>query len=236
MRKFCLVLSFIATTASLAPATAATMEFYTIEAPPLTMVKGDRHGILGDILMEALRRAGHEINLVEAPWRHAQQVVADGEDLLIIFARTAEREPHYTWIADIYTLERTFATKQRKAMIVVGQGTPQEALLLQEGVDPGYLVRLPVEGNEVELLARGRIDAWFNSSTETLWKWRNSGKFERIVLGKVITSDEMYVACSKKCSPDVVQAIAKAVESMKQDGTVEKIVHSYLRGESGSRK
>jgi polar amino acid transport system substrate-binding protein len=239
VRKAYLLIGFaIAMSASIS-AKAREIEIFTIDAPPLTVVADEKHGILGDILFEAMKRAELQAKVTVLPWRRAQDTVEAGEDQLIIFARTAERDTKFTWIAPIFTLERTFATlgapidsieqaKTKNVTIMVGQGTPQEDLLLKSGIDKEKLQRQAVGRSEVEMLVSGRADAWFNGTPETLWKWKQSGQSQKIVLGKAITADEMYVACSKKCSPDVVQPIAKAINAMKQDGTIKKITDGYL--------
>jgi len=239
MRKSYLAIGLAVAMAGSLSAKARDIEFYTIDAPPLTVVTDEKHGILGDILFEAMKRANLQVKVTVLPWRRAQDTVEAGEDQLIIFARTAERDSKFTWIAPIFTLERTFATlnapidtieqaKAKNLTIMVGQGTPQEDLLLKSGIDKEKLQRQAVGRSEVEMLVSARADAWFNGTPETLWKWKQSGQQQKIVLGKAITSDEMYVACSKKCSSDVVQPIAKAIDTMKQDGTIKKIVDGYL--------
>jgi polar amino acid transport system substrate-binding protein len=167
-------------------------------------------------------------------------MVATGEDMLIIpFARTPEREPNYTWIANIYSVERTFATldapldsieqaRTKGSTILVGQGTAQEQLLLKNGIDKSHLQSQAVGMSEIEMLLAGRVSAWLNSTPETLWKWKQSGHKEKLFIGKPIASDDVYVACSKKCSSDITGPIGKAIEAMRQDGSIKKIVDKYL--------
>lgn len=221
-------------------ANAETLEIYTLNAPPLTMEGADKHGIDGDVLLEAVRRAGFKANLNFIPWRRGQSIVESGENLLIIpFSRTAERETRFTWIAPILELERSFATlekpidsiEQAKAegkTILVGMGSAQEAMLMAHGIDKKYRIEQVIGLSEVQMLTTGRVDTWFNSSLETLWKWKNSGEKRKAVIGKAVSSDTSYVACSKKCSRDIVEPIRKAIESMREDGTIKKIVDGYL--------
>jgi polar amino acid transport system substrate-binding protein len=82
--------------------------------------------------------------------------------------------------------------------------------------------------NEVEMLKTGRVDTWFNSTAETLWKWKAAGETSKITIGKPVARDTIYLACSKKCSVEISVAIAKAIESMSVDGSMKKIIDSYL--------
>jgi polar amino acid transport system substrate-binding protein len=243
MKKLILIAGMVLAFASAREASARTLEIYTLDAPPLVIEQGDNHGIHGDVLLEAVKRAGFEAKLVFLPWRRGQDTVANGEDMLIIpLARTPEREPIYTWISNIYTVERTFATidapldsidqvKSKKATVLVGQGSAQEQLLLKNGVDKAQLQSQVIGKSEIEMLLSGRVNAWLNSTPETLWKWKQSGHKEKVFIGKAIASDDVYVACSKKCSTDITGPIGKAIDGMRQDGTIKKIIDKYLAGE-----
>jgi polar amino acid transport system substrate-binding protein len=240
-KLFLLVAGMAMALTSAREAAARTLEIYTLDAPPLVIEKGDNHGIHGDVLLEAVKRAGFDAQLVFLPWRRGQITVANGVDLLIIpFARTPEREPNYTWIANIYTVERTFATldapidsieqaKSRNTLIMVGQGATQGDFLRNNGIS--NLQSQPVGVSEIEMLTKGRVTSWFNSTPETLWKWKQSGHKEKLFIGKPITSDEVWVACSKKCSSDITGPIAEAIDAMRQDGSLKKIIDKYLSGE-----
>lgn len=227
--------------AAAAPAMADALKIYSVDAPPMTMDQADQHGFVADITLEALKRAGYPGEIIFDPWKRGQQEVAEGENLLIIpFARTPAREPHYTWIAKIFTTERSFATvgksidsfEQAKAeltSIIVGQGTAQEELLKAKGFTQTQLRTLKVGQRETEVLSPKGDEAWFNGTPETLWKWKKSGRPEKIVIGKPVSSDDIYLACSLKCSPQIVETLKTAVDAVIADGTAQRISDQYLK-------
>jgi polar amino acid transport system substrate-binding protein len=240
MKKNLLAVSLLIAALWSYAANARVLKIYTLDAPPLTMDSVDKHGLVGDVLLEALHRAGFEGEFLFVPWRRGQSEVERGEDLLIIpFSRIADREERYTWIAPIFELERTFATlgeaidsidqaKALKKVILVGMGSAQEELLSDNGIDKAHRPSQVIGNSEIEMLTSGRVDAWFNSTAETLWKWKVAGEKRKLTIGKPVSKDTSYVACSKKCSPEIVAPIAQAIESMRQDGSMQRIINHYL--------
>ncbi|WP_220718955.1 hypothetical protein [Agarivorans litoreus] len=116
---------------------ADTYTVYSIDAPPLTMLNAKQAGIVGDIVIEAFTRLGHHVLLEEAPWKRAQRITSEGENIFIMpLALLPSREEHFTWVAYIMDLERSFATTQQRInsyqqaremlkKIGVGQGSAQ---------------------------------------------------------------------------------------------------------------
>ncbi|CAO3450438.1 hypothetical protein [Azospirillum largimobile] len=222
------------------PAIAETLKIYSVDAPPMTMEQPDQRGFVAEITLEALKRAGYQGEMSFMPWKRGQQEVAEGENLLIIpFARSPAREANYTWIANIFTLDRSFAAvgksidsygqaRAELTSIIVGQGTAQEELLKSKGFPPSQLRIIRVGQKETEVLSANGDEAWFNGTPETLWKWKNSGRPEKIVIGKAVDQSDVYLACSLRCSPLIVEKLKAAVDGMKADGTAQRIIDAYL--------
>lgn len=241
MRNSILIAMAAVASAAAAPAMAETLKIYSVDAPPLTIDQPDQRGLVADITLETLKRAGYQGEIIFDPWKRGQQEVAEGENLLIIpLARSPAREPNYTWIAKIFTTERSFATvgksidsfEQARAeltSIIVGQGTAQEELLKAKGFPQNQLRSIRVGQKETEVLSPNGDEAWFNGTPETLWKWKRSGRPEKIVIGKAVSSDDIYLACSRKCSPRIVEMLKAAVDSVIADGTAQRIIDRYLK-------
>lgn len=49
------------------PCAAEELTIYLMEVPPLTINSPDRKGVVGDAVMEAMRRAGYHPNVVIMP-------------------------------------------------------------------------------------------------------------------------------------------------------------------------
>ncbi|AWU95810.1 substrate-binding periplasmic protein [Azospirillum ramasamyi] len=244
MRTVSLAVIAVCASAAAAPAAAETLRIYSVDAAPMTMVTMDRQdqrGFVAEITLEALKRAGYQGEMQFIPWKRGQQEVAEGENLLIIpFARSPSREARYTWIAKIFTLDRSFAAvgksidsydqaRAELTSIIVGRGTAQEELLKSKGFPPSQLRTIQVGQKETEVLSANGDEAWFNGTPETLWKWKHSGRPERIVIGKAVDQNDVYLACSLKCSPQIVEKLKAAVEGIKADGTAQRIMDAYLK-------
>jgi polar amino acid transport system substrate-binding protein len=229
---------------TVAAAHAEGLQLFTLDAPPMTMIEapvGDHaHGFVADIAIEAAKRAGYTTNLQFLPWVRGQQLASEGENALITpLARTPEREATYTWVAPIYRLQRAFATLDRQIdsfedararlrSILVGRGSAQEATLHSMGFDDGRLQHVEIGVSEIDMLRQGRVDAWFNSTIETEWKWRRSGETAPLVFGRTLYTDEIYLACSKRCAPTLVDKLRAALAAVAADGTAALIEARYL--------
>lgn len=223
---------------------AEDLQLFTLDAPPMTMVEAPvgehAHGFVGDIAVEAAKRAGYTTNLQFLPWVRGQQLAAEGDNALITpLARTPEREASYTWVAPIYQLQRAFATLDRQIdsfddarlhlhSILVGRGSAQEGTLRSMGFDDGRLQHVEIGLSEIDMLRMGRVDAWFNSTVETEWKWRRSGQTAPLVFGRTLYTDEIYLACSKHCAPALVERLRAALAAVLADGTATQIEARYL--------
>jgi polar amino acid transport system substrate-binding protein len=234
----------IAWTGNATAGRAEDLSLYTLDAPPMTMIEAPvgehAHGFVADIVVEAARRAGYQTEFRFLPWKRGQEEAAATENALITpLARTPEREAAYTWIAPIYPLERAFATLDRPVdsfadartrlnTILVGRGSAQEATLHGMGFDDGRLIHAEIGVSDVDMLRFGRVDAWFNSTIETEWKWRRSGQAAPLVFGRVLYTDLIYLACAKRCAPDLVRRLRVALKTVDDDGTARAIQRRYL--------
>lgn len=230
----------LAAAAAASVANAETLKVYSVDAPPMTMDNAKQSGFVAEITIDAMKRAGYTAEFVFVPWKRGQQEVTEGTNQLIIpLSRTPAREANYTWIAPIYRLERTFAAigksidsyEQAKAelnSVIVGQGSAQEELLKANGFPPGRMRSVRIGQREVDLLRADGLDAWYNGTPETRWKWRQSGRTEALVIGKPIDANDIYLACSPKCDPLIVDRLRTAVLTLVADGTAQRIIDSYL--------
>lgn len=111
---------------------------YLPEAMPLaTSSISARHGLFGDIALEALDRAGYRVTIKSDPVLRATSRLREEENLLFTpFSRTPDREDHYTWVASVMPLPRAFFSytepvqdfeqaRKRYKRIGVGTGTAQ---------------------------------------------------------------------------------------------------------------
>jgi polar amino acid transport system substrate-binding protein len=216
-----------------------SVEFYIPEAPPLTFQQNPKgYGIAGDMALAAIKEAGLHATIVESPWARAQHTVAGGKNLLITpLSRTPEREQQYTWIAPIMLLERAFFSltppvssfalaRSRYQRIAVGLGTPQEQTLLNGGIDPQQIVSIKLGESPINMLQRGRVDAWFTGIPEASYLWPKDGP--KLHKSPVLNASDIYLACSQDCDAQLVQRLKRSIEKMHRLGMLEKIRQVYL--------
>lgn len=221
---------------------STVVDIYVPEAPPLTMLsQSDRHGIVGDVLTKALAIAGYSANQLSPPWPRAQRDVSAGKDLLIApLTRTPSREDHFTWIAPVTTMDRTFFSLDKRVdsfdeakaafrVIAVGNGTAQEARLREEGFPASQIYPLKIGENPALMLLKGRVDAWFNGVPETRYIW-NQVSDRPLVMSRTLMTGDIYLACSKDCNPQMVERLRAALATLKANGTVRKTEASYMKG------
>lgn len=217
-----------------------TFDLYMPEAPPLSMA-GDagREGIVGDAARQAMTLAGYGMNTTVLPWLRAQRTVQQGQDMLIVpLSRTPDRESSYTWIAPIMSMDRAFFTLDKRVesfaqarrtyrRIAVGMGSAQERKLHDEGFDASQIYPLRIGENPAQMLLLGRVDAWFNGVPESQYIWRQVSD-QALLMSPVLMTTDLYLACSKTCSPRMVRSLRQAVGTLHRNGSIQKLLDHYL--------
>lgn len=239
VKRFCAAL-MVGVLCPLQTLLASPADIYMLEAPPLTMSGPVGHsGILGDVAQKAADLAGYELSFRSLPWNRAQRTVQLGENLLIIpLSRIPSRENTYTWIVPIMTMDRAFFSLDKRVesmdearrtyrRIAVGLGSAQEQMLREAGFSNEQIYPLKIGENPAQMLLLGRVDAWFNGVPETRYIWRDVSN-RHLLMSPPMMSTDLYLACSKTCDEPMVQRLQSAVERLRTDGTVQRIIDSYL--------
>ncbi|WP_410499640.1 substrate-binding periplasmic protein [Chitinibacter sp. S2-10] len=219
---------------------AADTQLYLMEVPPLTMNQPDRKGLVGDVVLEAFRRAGVSVQLLVEPSPRAMASVQAQDNALIIpLARLNDRENKYTWIAPITRVNRAFFTMGKRInsfdeaktslkTIAVSRGTAGVSILREQGFAPAQIVEVNQGETAPRMLQAGRVDAWYNLIAESRLLLKGLGTANaNIVSGALLGPTEQYLACSKRCDPELVAKLAEAIKSMQTDGSLRAILSRY---------
>ncbi len=213
------------------------IQLYMPDAAPLALHGDDGNGITGDIAIMALQRAGYRAVVENAPWARAQKRTQEARDVMIVpLSRTPECEAHFTWVANIQPLSRAFFTlddpvssleqaRQRYRLVAVGLGTAQEEILRHAGFTSDQLYALKLGDQPIQLVRRGRVDAWFTTDLEGRHLW-DSGP--ELAMSALLAPLDMYITCSLQCDPQLVTAVHDALEGMRHDGSLQRIVERYV--------
>jgi polar amino acid transport system substrate-binding protein len=210
------------------------VRLYVMDVPPYALIGSDRHGILGDVALEALKRSDFQAKIIETPNARALHDVPQLSNALIVpLARLKEREADFTWIARIVTVERAFFSMGRRVhsfveakkqfqRIGVERGSAAGAILRAHGFTDDRLVEVPLDAMAPKMLRAGRIDAWLG--VVHAGDVTDPGLVKSPVPG---ASTEQYLACSKDCDAGLVKKLAEAVKAMDEDGTIRRIEAGY---------
>ncbi len=222
------------------PLRAQEVPLYLMDVPPYAMDAPEGKGMVGDVVLEAMRRAGYTPKVLVVPSPRALQQVPKMEDVLIIpLARLREREAQFTWIAHILDVERAFYTRERKVAsfaearaafqtVAVSRGSAGYFILLEQGFDKEQILEVNQGLTAPKMLQLGRVDAWYNPVLEAD---RLQGELEgspRFVASTLLGPTGQYLGCAKACNPAMVHRLSSAIREMQKDGTVQKIIARYL--------
>lgn len=210
------------------------------DTPPLVIEEGSEgQGLILDMVTEAARRAGYAPQVTFMPWKRAQEMGAAGQDVLLVpVTRTVQREDRYTWIAPLLMVDRILIGVSRRAdsldqawsqrlRVIVSAGSASEQALKDARYPSDLIISAPANMKEQDMLRTGRGDLWFTSALLATWRWKQAGYKEPLVFGGTVQVDQIYLACSRNCDPAMVSALAKAVESMRNDGTIDTLQRHY---------
>lgn len=220
---------------------AEGVTLYLMVVPPLAVNEPERKGVAGDMALEAIRRAGYEVQLEIVPSNRALATVAhpSSRNLLIIpLARVAAREPQYTWIAPLIKVNRAFFSLDKYVRtfgearasfraIGVSRGTAGLHILREEGFSDEQIRELNQAQTPPKMLWQHRIDAWYGPIAEgrELLLGTESGK--KTYVSPPLGPTYNYLACSLACEPQLVARLAEALAQMEQDGTSRSIREKY---------
>jgi polar amino acid transport system substrate-binding protein len=223
---------------ALAEPTAA-LPVYVMVVEPMTVNAADRKGIVGDIVEEALQRAGYTALFEVLPAPRALSLTPTATNTLIIpLARLAEREQNYTWISPIIKVQRAFFTtnkainsfeeaKRTLKKIAVSRDTAGFYILLDQGFSRDQIVEIKEQGVAPKMLLAGHVDGWFNPVSEANVLLPTIDKEHSIVHGIAMGESVNYLACSKKCDTQIVDKVRGALKAMESDGSLDRIVSKY---------
>ncbi|MES2317350.1 MAG: transporter substrate-binding domain-containing protein [Pseudomonadota bacterium] len=231
----------LALVTSASPSAPAELPIYLMEVPPLTINAPERKGLVGDIVIEAIKRAGYQPRIIVVPNNRALTVVAspDMHDTLIIpLARLEEREPKYTWIAPIVKVNRGFFSTKRQVhsfdearvsftLIGVARGTAGISILHREGFDDKQIYELNQGEGALKMLMMGRIDAWYGPIAEGRAMLKAINAPDKVAISSPLGPTFNYLGCSKICDPAIVARLAGALKEMEADGTSKAIRLKY---------
>ncbi len=217
-------------------------------APTAYFVDGQLTGILVDVIREAFSRAGYSVTIKLEPWARCIEDARDGRvDGIFSIFRTPERQafldytsqPIITQVVSFFALKRTpiifdgsFSSVSGNSIGIINQTSygPRLDEALKQGVFAKQILAYSAENN-VKMLLLGRVDIIPSYRHVVLFTAKSIGELDHIQeLTPKVDSIPSYLAFNRKNDYSIVIAeYDKALKSMQQDGSYDRIFDRYLR-------
>lgn len=210
-----------------------------LEIPPMTSATDPKHGIIGEIVQAAVKRAGYDFVIYNLPTARAVATVAGMKDTLIApLARIKVREENFVWIAPLVEVNRAFYSLGKKVhsfkeaklkykAIAISRGSASIPILLDNGFSKSQLVEVSGGESAPQMLLVGHVDAWYNPISEANIILKSIKDSKRISRSQNLGSSINYLGCSKICDAKIVKKLRSTLKRMSEDGTLSKMTRSY---------
>ena len=233
---------------------AKSITLVTLEAPPLEYLENNKaKGINVDIVKEALKRIGYDVNIQFVPWKRALVLVKEGHVHGIIDASfTKERAIYLHYPKEEIYSESWYAFK-KKSMDLTLDKDFSNAKNITLGISRGFVyggkIQEAIDNNMFKFLDEthnnelnikkvyaGRFDMFIGVKKTILNLAKKIGYEDKISIVKMtgtdddylLSSSKTYLAFSKeKVSQKTVNDFSKMLLQMKSDGTIDKIKKRY---------
>lgn len=251
MRSFLPAL-FLSLTLLVTPSLAKDPVFVTnIDFAPYSMItQGEPAGIDVDVLAEAARRAGLTLDIQFKPWDEAVAMVQKGEcDGAFSMFHSPEREQfamfmdeapvHYSDYVLFTTVGNKFAfnTYADLSGKVIGRvsGTDLGPDFAKAHANKDITVKeYPDLAASLRGLLQGEIDAYAGNIDVTYYRLKSMGMTSSIVYlpKKLVELKPAYLVVSRASKladkEGLIQALERALDQMRKDGTYNKLARKYL--------
>lgn len=226
-----------------APPASFALTLLTEENPPLNYTENKKlTGAATDVVQEMGKRAKVKLDTSVLPWDEAyMRAQADKETCIYSTARLGNRENLFKWVGPIAVNKwGLYALGGFKPQIKsLKDAAPYRIGGVERDAKTEYLKQNNVTNvveedndklNPVKLTldrkAPQKIDLWI-TSTATAKKVAQQAKVSDIKLVYGVREVEQYLACSPRTQPATLKSLQDALESMKKDGSYDKILKAY---------
>lgn len=228
-------------------ALAQGLTVLTENNPPFNFIRDDYVvGIGTDLLVEMGSRSGVTIdrNAIKIyPWARAYEEALHNENTLIYsMGRMANREELFQWVGPFFDF-RVCIFARRGAGVTIDNlredvkkyriGTVREDgaehILLEKGIRKESLDRIHNLKLNIQKLKTGRLDGVAYLEPGFLYTLKSLGELSNdYEVVHVLASFDLYFGLSKKTDPSTSEKLQKALESIREDGTLDLIIGRYI--------
>ncbi|MDC7217479.1 MAG: transporter substrate-binding domain-containing protein [Spirochaetales bacterium] len=222
---------------------AVSMEF----APFSYTENGTVKGLDSEIVEECFRRMGEDVELILIPWNRALSMGMQGNaDCIFNILKTPEREFQLLYSKPLRQEIMTLYVRKDSPLVFNGDLSELKGLRLGLIRDFSYgkkvdiFIKNQVPDSDIEFsvasemsvakLTKGRFEVMVGDMISTLGAINRLGVADQVrQLGAPISKNDVYVAFSKKRNLRYLRdRFNVALESMRVDGTLDRIVKKYI--------
>ncbi|WP_428641311.1 substrate-binding periplasmic protein [Roseibium sp.] len=227
----------------LTPAGASGVLIVTEELPPYNYQEnGDAKGMATEVVQAVLEETGVDAKIEFYPWARSYRLAQTRKNTLIYsMARIPEREDLFEWVGVITPVATSFfklaANKEIKLNSLEDARKYSIGVSL-ENVNYLYLkgkgfTNLELVGEDLlnmRKLAHGRIDLVPFDEASFYYQVRRDGMDAAMFEPAYRLEDLsrfLYMAFSKSSDPDLIERFRQGLQSVKDDGTYDRILMRY---------
>ena len=203
---------------------------------------GDPTGLDIDVLTEAFDRIGYDIDFAEISWEGKDDLLESGEIDCVTGGFTVEgREDDYLWIGPYVKSNQVVVTNDTgnisslsdlngKSIAVQSSGIAEDMLLKHANPDvPADIQVLSYEDNSLPFAALGcnYADALVADEPAVI-QYMKDYDTNFTILDEPLLRGSVGTAFAKDGDAELCAKVNDALDEMRKDGTLEKIIDSYL--------
>lgn len=223
----------------LGPLLGQPLTIFTEVMPPSQIQdpNGEAAGPAVELVREIQKRVGNTDPIQVVPWARGYALIQQHPNtVLFSMARTAERNALFQWVGPVSQTTYSFYVRsesktrirkledaKRLGLIGVYRNDARDQLLTDAGFT--NLARTNDSETIVKLLMDGRVDALVSSNMQIRGLTESAGyKLENIREAFPFMTLQTWIAFSKGTPRSIVDAWTKAFNTMKRDGTRDRIL------------
>ena len=200
-------------------------------------------GVVGpfpEILYEAARRMGNEIEIIPVPWRRGQRLAqTESGSGAATVTRVPSRESLYVWVEEYMPLTLTFFVKKdsklnpesfddlRGVKVAIESGAVADFVIKGLGEHGMDIVSVSRPELIPKMMERDRVDGWLIWDIIGLENFRQQGMLDDVRRTFNHVVGPIYLATNDSISKENIQRWQNALKELKADGTILKILKSH---------
>jgi polar amino acid transport system substrate-binding protein len=244
---FCLMLCFLVFSGCVCSTNKnvkgiSEVQMLTEEYPPVTFMKdGKVTGFVTDVVREIIARQGIPDRIRLTSWDEAYKTALSNPNVVLFSTeRTEKREKLFQWVGPVGKNSAIFYAKKGSGIRITSMEDAKKLSAIAtttdwfteqylKGIGFTNLVSSPLPGTNVKQLMSGEVQITVFTDITVPEIVKNAGySMDDLEPVFTVSNTYFYIAVSLGTPPDTVKKWQSALDSLKADGTFERIYRSYI--------